>query len=105
MLVRLELAKGLGRHLRAGHPWVFRRGLQHPPKIPPGSLVDLTEQGKFIARGYYDPQSPIAVRVLTRDPKEVIDGDFFRRRVGQALERRRGLFSLSDTDSFRLVHG
>ena len=34
--VRLELAKGLGRHLRAGHPWVFRKALEHPPRIPAG---------------------------------------------------------------------
>ena len=29
--------------------------------------------------------SAIAVRVLTRDPREVIDGDFFRRRVARGL--------------------
>jgi 23S rRNA (cytosine1962-C5)-methyltransferase len=105
MLVRLELAKGLGRHLRAGHPWVFRRALEHPPKIPAGSVVDLTAQGRFIARGYYDPHSPIAVRVLTRDPQEVIDATFFRRRIAQSLERRRSLINMTETDSFRLVHG
>ena len=64
-LVRLELQRGLGRHLRAGHPWVFRRALETLPRIPPGSVVDLTEGGKFVARGYFDPLSPIAVRVPT----------------------------------------
>ena len=68
-LVRLELQRGLGRHLRAGHPWVYRKALEHVPKLPPGSVVDLTEAGKFVARGYYDPLSPIAVRVLTRDSR------------------------------------
>lgn len=104
-LVRLELAKGLGRHLRAGHPWVFRKALEHTPKIPPGSVVDVTEGGKFVARGYYDPHSPIAVRVLTRDPRETIDAAFFRGRIAGALASRRALLDLSDTDSFRLVHG
>ena len=66
-LVRLELQRGLGRHLRAGHPWVFRKAVERLPRIPPGSVVDLTEGGKFVARGYFDPLSPIAVRVLTRD--------------------------------------
>lgn len=104
-VVKLELARGLGRHLRAGHPWVFRKALEQVPKIPPGSVVDLTENGKFVARGYFDPHSAIAVRVLTRDPRENIDADFVSRRVKQALAERRALIDLTDTDSFRLLHG
>jgi len=104
-LVRLELQRGLGRHLRAGHPWVFRKAVGKLPRIPPGSVVDLTEGGKFVARGYFDPLSPIAVRVLTRDSREAIDGDFFRRRVRSAWELRERLLDRTDTDSFRLIHG
>ena len=104
-LVRLELQRGLGRHLRAGHPWVFRKAVEKLPRIPPGSVVDLTEAGKFVARGYYDPLSPIAVRVLTRDSRETIDGAFYRRRVAAAWELRANLLDRTDTDAFRLVHG
>jgi 23S rRNA (cytosine1962-C5)-methyltransferase len=104
-LVRLELERGLGRHLRAGHPWVYRKALQTVPRIPPGSIVDLTEGGKFVARGYFDPLSPIAVRVLTRDVREPVDGGFFERRVAAARELRERLLDLSATDSFRLLHG
>lgn len=104
-VVKLELARGLGRHLRAGHPWVFRKALDKLPKVPPGSVVDLTEGGKFVARGYFDPHSAIAVRVLTRDPRQTIDAAFFARRVKQALAERRALIDLKDTDSFRLIHG
>ena len=104
-VVRLELARGLARHIRAGHPWVFRRGLQQAPKIPPGSVVDLTEGGRFVARGYYDPHSSIAVRVLTREERQRIDSAFFRARIAEAWRLRQELLDLSDTDSFRLVHG
>lgn len=104
-VVRLELAHGLGKHIRAGHPWVFRKGLEHPPRIPAGSVVDLTENGRFVARGYYDPHSAIAVRVLTREEKDRIDAAFFRTRIGSALRVRRELIDLTDTDSFRLIHG
>ncbi|WP_375773186.1 class I SAM-dependent rRNA methyltransferase [Archangium gephyra] len=104
-VVKLELAPGLGRHLRAGHPWVFRKALDKVPKIPPGSVVDLAENGKFVARGYFDPHSAIAVRVLTRNPRQNIDAAFFAQRVKQALAERRSLIDLTDTDSFRLLHG
>ncbi|HLL02950.1 MAG TPA: class I SAM-dependent rRNA methyltransferase [Myxococcaceae bacterium] len=104
-VVKIELARGLGRHLRAGHPWVFRKALEQVPKVPAGSVVDLTENGKFVARGYFDPHSAIAVRVLTRDPRENIDADFITRRVRQSLAERQSLIDLTDTDSFRLIHG
>ncbi|MGE6763358.1 class I SAM-dependent rRNA methyltransferase [Corallococcus interemptor] len=104
-VVKLELARGLGRHLRAGHPWVFRKALEHMPRIPPGSVVDLTENGKFVARGYYDPHSAIAVRVLTRDARETVDARFITQRVQRALAARTALIDLKDTDSYRLIHG
>ncbi|MGQ0506528.1 MAG: class I SAM-dependent rRNA methyltransferase [Myxococcaceae bacterium] len=104
-LVRVELVAGLARHLRAGHPWVFRKAIERAPKIPAGSVVDLTEGGRFVARGYYDPHSAIAVRVLTRDPSETIDAAFFKRRVAEALNQRRKLIDFTGTDSFRVLHG
>ena len=104
-LAKLALAKGLGRHIRAGHPWVFRRAIGRPPKLPAGSVVDLVEEGRFVARGYYDPLSHIAVRILTLDPRETIDVAFFRNRFREALDLRQSVLDLHDTDSFRLVHG
>ena len=100
-----ELSKDLVRHLRAGHPWVFRKALQRPPKARPGEVVDVTSEGRFVARGLYDPLSPIAIRVLGRNPREPIDQSFWNRRVAQAVALRRDLLDLRQTDSYRLVHG
>lgn len=104
-LVRLELKAGLGRHLKAGHPWVFKRAIEEPPRLPPGAIVDLVEEGRFCARGYYDPYSAIAVRVLTRDSQERIDQAYFDRKVSACLEHRLSLIDLEGTDSHRLIHG
>jgi 23S rRNA (cytosine1962-C5)-methyltransferase len=107
--VKLELQKDLARHLRAGHPWVFRRALAKPPSgLEPGAIVDVTERGRFVARGYYDPHSHISVRVLTLDPAEAIGPHFWRRRVAKAVALRRAYAPFSDpavTDCARLVHG
>ena len=100
----LPLRKDLARHLRAGHPWVFRRAVeQAPSRLPAGSIVDVTEDGRFVARGYYDPLSAISVRILTREAAEAIDAAFWRRRVARALALRREL--VSGTNAYRLVHG
>jgi len=102
----LELGKEVGRALRAGHPWVFARALAgKPPRLPAGTIVDVHEAGRFVARGYYDPLSPIRVRVLTRDPLEKIDALFWRRRVARAALLRDEVLQGSETDSWRVIHG
>ncbi len=101
---QLELVKDLARHLRAGHPWVFRRAIERAPKgLPAGAIVDVTDGGRFVARGYYDPHSAISVRVLTREAAEAVDASFWRRRVARSLALRRDL--VRGTTAFRLVHG
>jgi 23S rRNA (cytosine1962-C5)-methyltransferase len=101
---RLVLRKDLARHLRAGHPWVFRKAVDRAPRgLPPGAIVDVVEGERFVARGYYDPLSAISVRILTRDAAEAIDAPFWRRRVARALALRRDL--VSGTSGYRLVHG
>ncbi len=99
----IQLRKDLARHLRAGHPWVFRKAIDRPAKLPAGTIVDVEEDGRFVARGYFDPASVIAVRVLTREPAEAIDAAFWRRRVARAVQLRREL--VHDTTGYRLLHG
>lgn len=100
----LVLRKDLARHLRAGHPWVFRKAVERAPsRLPAGAIVDVVEGGRFVARGYHDPHSAIAVRILTRDPAEAVDAGFWRRRVARAAALRREL--VTGTTGYRLVHG
>ena len=106
--VKLELQKDLARHLRAGHPWVYKRAVERPPPgLSPGAIVDVTAGGKFVARGYFDPLSAVRVRVLTRDPAEAIGPLFWRRRIARAVALRRAYVPFTDgsTDCVRLVHG
>jgi 23S rRNA (cytosine1962-C5)-methyltransferase len=102
--VSLELRKDLARHLRAGHPWVFRKAIEKAPKgLLAGAIVDVVEDGRFVARGYHDPHSAISVRILTREPAEVIDEAFWRNRIRRALALREDL--VRGTTGYRLVHG
>ncbi len=101
---RLQLQKDLARHLRAGHPWVFRKAIDRAPRgLPAGAVVDVVEGERFVARGYYDPHSAIAVRILTREPAEAIDPAFWKRRLARALALRREL--VHGTTGYRMVHG
>ncbi len=60
----------------------------------PGDTVDVvTSRGGFVGRGYVNPASQIVVRLLTRRQDEVIDEEFYRRRVREAVAYRRALFA------------
>jgi 23S rRNA (cytosine1962-C5)-methyltransferase len=79
--------------------------LQQPAHwIEPGGLVDVkSATGQFVARGYYNPRTDIAIRILTYDQAEEIDLAFLRRRVRRALELR-AVFDPAHTNAYRLIN-
>ncbi len=91
--------------LQNGHLWIFSGALQQPPRwIGPGGLVDVkSSTGEFVARGYYNPRTDIAIRILTRDVDEAIDYDFMRRRLHSAAMLRQ-VFDPEQTNAYRLVN-
>src|SRR5260370_35529571 len=88
-----------------GHLWIFSGALQQPPHwIEAGGLVDVkSSTGQFVARGYYNPQTDIAIRILTRDSDEAIDYDFMRGRLRSAAALRQ-VFDPDNTNAYRLVN-
>lgn len=88
-----------------GHLWIFSGALQQPPHwVEAGGLLDVkSATGQFVARGYYNPRTDIAIRILTRDSEEAIDFAFLRRRVRQALELRE-VFNPDVTNAYRLIN-
>lgn len=91
--------------LLSGHLWIFSGALQQPPHwIGPGGLVDVkSSTAQFVARGYYNPRTDIAIRILTRDIEEAIDEDFLRRRIRNAVDLRR-VFDPNRTNAYRLIN-
>ncbi len=65
----------------------------------------MERQGRVVAIGFADPDSAIAVRVLSRDPDVVPDAGWVRERVGRAAALRATEPSLSGCDAYRVVHG
>jgi len=95
------------RLLLKGHPWVYSGAVsQIDAGVEPGQVVDVvSDRGRFVGRGYYNPRSTIAVRILTRDRSSEIDTDFLAGAIGRAVRLRREDPLLTDTDAVRLVHG
>jgi 23S rRNA (cytosine1962-C5)-methyltransferase len=99
--VRLKIER------RSSHPWIFQKMVEKPAtKIANGSIVDVLDRdGKWVGRGLYNGHSRISLRILTVDPNEAIDGEWFARKIARAVELRRELLKLDDvTDVYRVVH-
>lgn len=98
------LHRGEERDIRSGGWWVYDNEIDWIDDIcTDGGIVDvLDSRMQFVARGYFNRRSKIAVRVLTRDESEVIDRDFFRRRVETAWKFRQ---SLGFSNACRVVFG
>ncbi|MBI5345136.1 MAG: class I SAM-dependent rRNA methyltransferase, partial [Deltaproteobacteria bacterium] len=89
--------------IASGHLWVFSNEIEGTPlAFTPGAIVELRDKkGGYLGKGYVNPRSLIAVRILTRE-REEINRDFFLKRVKGALEYRRRF--ISGRDSFRAVY-
>lgn len=101
------LNKNISRRVEGGHPWIFsnevNRGKEKDTNASPGEIVDVyTFDKKFIGRGYYNPQSQISVRLLTRNKEEKIDEAFFYNRIRQAWEYRQ---KIGYVENCRLIFG
>ncbi len=91
------------RRILRGHPWIFSNELEDVSAgLEPGELVDVIDHsGRFIGRGYINPHTLIAVRLLTRK-QEKIDAEFLGRKIAAAHSFRA---TLGFGDSFRAVFG
>ncbi len=102
--VRLPI--DVARHVRAGHPWVYREALgPRPLVVEPGTSIDLVDaDGDLVGKGLYDADSIIAVRVYTRRGDGVIDADMVAERVRAAIALRKKIFGDDMLEAMRLIN-
>lgn len=90
-----------------GHPWIFRAAVAKEPKGQPiGEIVEVLDwRGKFVGKGFYNSNSSITLRVLTRNQDEEINSNWMAKRIHQAVDLRRRAFDDTITSGYRLIHG
>jgi 23S rRNA (cytosine1962-C5)-methyltransferase len=96
------------RPFYGGHPWVYAGAIASIQGEPAdGDEVELlSHAGHFIARGIYNSQSKIRVRLYSWSQSQSLDTDFFRSQLGQSVRLREdlGLYrSGGSTNACRLV--
>ncbi|MBI1804762.1 MAG: class I SAM-dependent rRNA methyltransferase [Ignavibacteria bacterium] len=100
----VTLKKNEDKRIQNGHLWAFSNEIETIDGEPQvGDIVHLhNHAGQFLGLGLFNPNSLIAIRLLSRE-EEKIDFQFFHRRIETALALRRKLYPNAET--FRLVHG
>ncbi|MEB3806553.1 MAG: class I SAM-dependent rRNA methyltransferase [Desulfurococcales archaeon] len=90
---------------KSGSAVVYRKWVTPPYRLAPGTLIELRDpRGEPVACGLWEPEGPVAVRVLARgecgwrDPSEAL-----RDRLQASFAARRAA-GLVETGSYRLVN-
>lgn len=104
--LRLRLSPAGEKAVRAGHPWVFSDSVRELNREgTAGEIAVIYDRSdRFLAVGFYDPGSPLRVRVLQAGKPAAIDEAWWRERLAKALARREGMFG-PETNGFRLING
>lgn len=105
---KVYLKAGKEESLKRFHPWIFSGAIAHfDNELEEGEVVDVfTSKKEFIAKGHYQIGS-IAIRVLSFNQEEIIDDNFWKRKLSAAYEMRRsiGIAENPINNTYRLVHG
>lgn len=104
-MIDVVLKKGKEKAVLHRHPWVFSGAIE-PVKGKPanGDIVRLIDAGgRFMAYGFYNAQSRVALRLLESDEATKVDEGWFRAAVAAAVAGRSELLADGLTDTCRLI--
>ena len=101
-LPRIAIVDQAAKRLRHYDAWVFQDELVEPqPSIAPGEPVEIvTAGGRFVAYGFYNPRSHIALRALSLAQDQPITPALLAGRIADAIAHRQ---SIRNTNARRLV--
>src|SRR5580693_4396667 len=103
-MIPVILKKRIGLRVENGHPWIFGNEIAETEEtVKPGDIVTaFNGDNKFIGKGFINPKSQIAIRLLTRNENEVIDEHFICQRIEAAWNYRK---KLGYTENCRIIFG
>ena len=104
-MIDVVLKKGKEKAVLHKHPWVFSGAIENVKGKPAnGEIIRLLDSKKdFLAYGFYNDQSRVAVRLLEWDEAVTVDDDWFRYKVNVAVSGRAHILADGITDTCRLI--
>lgn len=105
-MARIILRQGRDKSVHQKHPWIYSGSVAKLIGNPGmGETVEVCSiDDQMLGWAAYSPQSNIRARMLSWDINEVIDGQFIKRKLQQALALRCELIPAEETNAYRIVH-
>src|SRR5471030_2675454 len=104
-MIDVILKKGKEKAVLHKHPWVFSGAIDKVKGKPAnGEIVKLIDaKGAFMAYGFYNDRSRVALRLLEWKEDVIIDETWWRKRIGLAVAARQSILQPGVTDTCRLI--
>lgn len=101
-----QVSKKAENSLQHGHPWIYDTEVAELDAEPrDGDIVDVVSgRGRFIGSGFYNSNSKIRIRLISRNANDKFDAAFFERRIRYAWEYRKTVMG-KDLDCCRIIFG
>ncbi len=105
-MIKLKIKNKRRGPVLGRHPWIFSQAfISIPEGIKSGEPVIIyDEDDNFLGQGYFNSYSQIAVRLWSFDENEVIDQNFFDKRVTSAFRLRQNYILNRLTNSCRIIY-
>jgi 23S rRNA (cytosine1962-C5)-methyltransferase len=100
---QVQIAAAAVRRIRRGHLWIYAGETEGEPEGADPPIVRVADPaGNVLGHALYSRRSMIRLRLISRDP-ELPSLELLRRRVGDAIARRRG--KREKASACRLIYG
>ncbi len=100
----INIKKEHSLRLETGSPWVFSNEINNFSQlksIPIGSLVQINIANQPFALGYFNYNSLISARILSKNIHQKIDASFFIQKIQEALILRQKFYQ---HPNYRIIH-
>lgn len=100
----VRLKKGKEKAVRQSHPWIFSGAIDRIEGKPKnGNIISVTDSNtNFLAYGFFNDQSRVAVRLLEWDRETEINESWWRNKIRNAVKLRTDL-QTDQTNTYRVI--
>lgn len=100
----VRLKKGKEKAVKQMHPWIFSGAIEHIKGKPEnGDIVMVTDSSNdFLAYGFYNNTSRVAVRLLEWNLETEINESWWRKKIRTSVKFRESIHT-EDTNTYRLI--
>lgn len=103
---KVILRKDYKPALALAHPWIFKNAIETVEgTAEPGCIVKVLDSKRdFLAWGYLNLESQIAIRILSKKEAQFPNKDLIKERIKDAIRLRLSHFKDIQTDAYRVIN-